>query len=90
MKRGAAIGILTLSVLALAVAPALAAGAVVVEDVDLTAHPQVSLTISLPPELVGTSLPDDAFSIVEGEASVVPNVERLDNEDLEVVLVLDT
>ncbi len=69
--------------------PAGAAEHVVVDDIDISLHPQVTITVTMPPGLAGRQLPDSAFTITEAGVAVTPTVERLPNEDLEVVLLLD-
>lgn len=61
-----------------------------VEDADVTAHPEVVLTVSVPNEFVGTSIPQEAFTVVEAGTVVESAVTPLPSDDLEVVLVLDT
>ena len=61
-----------------------------VEDTDVTGHPEVVLTVSVPSEFVGTNIDPDAFTVVEDGIVVATGVTRLPSDDLEVVLVLDT
>ncbi|MDH3730688.1 MAG: type II secretion system F family protein [Acidimicrobiia bacterium] len=87
--RRLTLGLLLLSFVAASALPAVAAEEVVVDEIDISSHPQVSLIVTLPPSLAGRALPADSFSITEGESLIEPEVERLPNEDLEVVLLLD-
>ena len=59
------------------------------EDSDTSSHPEVILTVSVPPELVGTNIPADGFTVVEGGTMVASTVEAVPSDNLEVVLVLD-
>ena len=59
------------------------------EDVDTTGHPQVTITVGVPSELVGTEIPPEAFIITENGTVVDAAVEAVPSDDLEVVLVLD-
>ena len=61
-----------------------------VEDTDVSAHPDVVLTISVPREFVGLDIPADAFIVTENGNEVDVAVAPLPSDDLEVVLVLDT
>ena len=61
-----------------------------IEDTDVTGHPDVVLTVSVPSEFVGTVIADDAFTVVEEGIVVATGVNRLPSDDLEVVIVLDT
>ena len=61
-----------------------------IEDTDVTGHPDVVLTVSVPSEFVGTVIADDAFTVVEEGIVVATGVTRLPSDDLEVVIVLDT
>jgi tight adherence protein B len=60
-----------------------------VEDTDTSNHPEVIITVSVPPELVGAEIPADGFTVVEGGVVVTSSVEAVPSDDLEVVLVLD-
>ena len=74
----------------MAALPVAAAEEIVVDDIDISAHPQITIRVTMPPALAGQALPADAFTVTEGGTAIVPVVERLPNEDLEVVLLLDT
>jgi tight adherence protein B len=90
MARRFTLGFAAAVLVAMSVGSATAAEELQVDDVDISLHPQVTITVTMPPGLAGRQLSDDAFTIIEGGQPVVPTVERLPNEDLEVVLVLDT
>lgn len=87
--RRLTLGLLLLSFVAASAFPAVAAEEVTVDDIDISSHPQVSLVVTLPPSLAGRALPADSFFINEGGTQIAPEVQRLPNEDLEVVLLLD-
>jgi tight adherence protein B len=89
MLRGTLLGLIAMAAMAVPALPAIAAEAVTIDAIDINAYPDVSVVITLPPSLAGRSLPDDAFTITEGETAIVPDVRRLSNQDLEVVLLLD-
>ena len=61
-----------------------------VVDVDTSAHPVVRVVVAAPRELVGRDLPTEAFVVQENGQQRSAKVERLPNEGLEVVLVIDT
>jgi tight adherence protein B len=58
--------------------------------VDTKAAPNINLTVQVPPELVTTPLPDEAFGVVEAGRKRVAHVVRLPGEALSVVLLIDT
>jgi tight adherence protein B len=95
MRRAAAIVVLLVAFIG--AAPALAveepdSGSVVlpIEDVDDSAHPEVTVTVTVPRELVGLNLRPDDFFISENNEARSVDVMQLPSEDLAVVLVLDT
>ena len=59
------------------------------EDVDTRDHPQVTITVGVPSELVGTEIASEAFTVTENGTVVDAAVEAVPSDDLEVVLVLD-
>ncbi|MBA2529063.1 MAG: hypothetical protein H0V19_03720, partial [Euzebyales bacterium] len=63
-----------------------------VVDVDVADAPQVTLTaaVRLPPELEGTILPDDAFTVIENGTPRPLQVDRVPERRVEVVILLDT
>jgi len=61
-----------------------------VAPVDVSAYPQVSTTFTAPPELTGSGLEPAAIAIEEDGKPVSPELVRLPNDRLEVVLVIDT
>ena len=61
-----------------------------VTEVDTSAFPKVTATVSVPPSLAGKDLPSDAFSVLESGSSRPTTATRLPGDELEVVLVLDT
>ena len=61
-----------------------------IEAVETRAYPEIQLIVSVPPQLIGEDIPADGFAILDGASLIAPTVERLSNDDLEVVLVLDT
>ncbi|MFQ5947588.1 MAG: VWA domain-containing protein, partial [Acidimicrobiia bacterium] len=61
-----------------------------VERIDAGAHPQITVTVSAPRQLVGKDLAASDFTITENGEIRPVTVTRLPNDELEVVLVLDT
>ena len=61
-----------------------------IEAVETRGYPEIQLIVSVPPQLIGEDIPADGFAILDGASLIAPTVERLSNDDLEVVLVLDT
>lgn len=61
-----------------------------IEDVDVGAHPTVRVTVSTPPALTGADVPGSAFSLTEAGAPRPLRVSQLPNDQLEVVLAIDT
>lgn len=59
------------------------------EDVDIDAHPEITLTVSVPRELVGTEIAPGQFTLTENGTVTEATVEAVPSDDLEVVLVLD-
>ena len=59
-------------------------------EVDTSASPKVTATVSVPLSLAGKDLPSDAFSVLEDGMSRPTTATRLPGDELEVVLVLDT
>ena len=60
-----------------------------VEDTDTSNHPEVTMIVSVPRELVGTTIPSEAFTIIEDDVVISPEVALVPTDNLEVVLVLD-
>jgi tight adherence protein B len=61
-----------------------------VDQIDDAAHPEVTVTVTVPRELVGLDLQPSDFFISENELARSVDVRRLPSEELGVVLVLDT
>lgn len=74
------------------VAPASAGGGgeLTVETVDLSAFPEVRLTVSPPSGLAGQTIESDSFSVKENNADRDVTVTRLSSDELDVVIVVDT
>ena len=86
--------VLLLVVAALAVAPATAVAqdepsALRVTAVDTSEHPEVTVRVSAPRDLVGASLSPGAFSLSEADQARDVRVEQVKGGELEVVLVID-
>jgi tight adherence protein B len=64
--------------------------AIEVAPVDLGAYPQVSTSFTAPPELTGSGLEPAAVAVEEDGKPVSPELVRLPNDRLEVVLIIDT
>jgi tight adherence protein B len=71
-------------------AAAQAADELDVAEIDSTAFPDVTATVSVPPSLAGRDLPPEAFAVAENGTTRQPSVERVSGEERAVVLVLDT
>lgn len=61
-----------------------------IEDLDLNARPDTTITVTAPRELVGRELTAENFSVFEDEIRRPVSVTRLHDDGLEVVLVIDT
>jgi tight adherence protein B len=61
-----------------------------VQSVDTSTSPRIHLTVQVPAELVGTSLPDEAFSVTEAGRSRPVHVAQLPNSSLSLVLAIDS
>jgi tight adherence protein B len=59
-----------------------------IEALDTSQHPEITLTVSVPRELVGRDL-SSGFSVTEAGESREATVEKLTTDDLQVVLALD-
>ena len=85
---------LAVTVLLLATAPyAVAAAALVVQDVDTTGYPEVTLTVVVPPEAVAAPGETPAFTVTENGAPIVDvAIESLarERQPIDVVLLMDT
>ncbi len=93
-RLSAALALLAL----LVVAPAVSANAqtvesgdseVRIEQLDASRHPEVDVTVSLPPALSATELDSSAFTLFENGEERQFAVSPVSTDDLEVVLVLD-
>jgi tight adherence protein B len=63
--------------------------ALVIEDVDTSRHPEVSMVVAMPGSLSGDPVSADAFTVTENGAPRPVTVTPLEGDDLSVVLVLD-
>lgn len=61
-----------------------------VNDIQVKGHPDVAITVTAPAGLGSRDLPDDAFSVVEGDNAIAPTIERVASDNLDVVVVMDT
>jgi tight adherence protein B len=61
-----------------------------IDQIDDAAHPEVTVTVTVPRELVGLNLQPTDFFIAENDLARPVDVRRLPSEELGVVLVLDT
>ncbi len=59
------------------------------EDVDIDAHPGITLTVSVPRELVGAEIAPGQFTLTENGTVTEATIDAVPSDDLEVVLVLD-
>lgn len=89
MRRLAVVLLLVAAAGAMAAAPA-AAEELVVTESDTSAYPQVSMTVAVPPGLAGKDLPAGAFTVMERGERLTMSATRLQGDDLEIVLVIDT
>ena len=93
MRKGlVCLAMLTLMMVGIA-GPATAQGAdtldLRIEDTDTAGHPEVTMVVSVPPEMVGKSLTSDDFTVTEdGERRPVTTT-PVPTEGLQVVLLLD-
>ncbi len=63
--------------------------ALVIEDIDTSRHPEVSMVVAMPGSLSGDPLAPDAFTVIENGTPRPATVTPLGGDDLSVVLVLD-
>lgn len=61
-----------------------------IDGADAAAYPEVELVVTAPRQLVGTDLTASHFQVEEAGAAVPVEVERLPNDALEVILLMDT
>jgi len=61
-----------------------------IEQIDHSAHPEVTVTVTVPRELVGLNLRPEDFFVSENNEARALDVMQLPSEELAVVLVLDT
>ena len=61
-----------------------------VDEVDVAEYPTVTATVTAPRELVGRDLADEAFTVREEGNRRPVTVTRVPNDDLEVIVLLDT
>lgn len=61
-----------------------------VESEDVSEHPDVTLTVTVPFEVAGGAVPTDAFSVAENGSERPVEVESLRGSSLEVIVVMDT
>jgi tight adherence protein B len=89
IRRAAALAAL---LIATAVPSAMAAERLPLEfqAVDTTTYPEIAVIVSAPRELAGVTLANDAFVLTEGGSPRSLDVTRLPDDDLEVVLSIDT
>jgi tight adherence protein B len=59
------------------------------EVADVTDHPRITLTVSVPGEFIGTQIPPERFTLTENGILIEATVEAVPSDDLEVVLLLD-
>jgi tight adherence protein B len=98
MKRAAAFG-LAVGLLIVSGAPAVAQteeeqvepqpAALRMEAIDTSGHPDITMTVSVPRELLGIDLADSGFTVREGGVTRPASVVALTTDDLQVVLALD-
>jgi tight adherence protein B len=60
-----------------------------IEGLDTTAHPDVTMVVSVPPEMVGKSLTSDAFTVTEAGVQRPVSATPAPTDGLQVVLLLD-
>jgi len=88
VRKAAILGAL-IAVAAVA-APASAGEGLDIIEVDVTAHPQISVTVSVPESLSGVDVPADSFTLIENGYAMAAGVWTFSEEPLDVVLVMDT
>jgi tight adherence protein B len=92
-QRFVALAVLTLTVVVLAgSANAQEAGTTElrIESTDTTAHPDVSLVVIVPPEMIGKNLTSDAFVVFEDGDVRAVTATPVPTDGLQVVLLLDS
>ncbi len=61
-----------------------------VDLIDISRHPEVTITVTVPQELVGLNLQPEDFFVSEDNQARDVDVQQLPSDELAVVLVLDT
>ena len=94
MKRSIPLLFALLLVVGVLAGPAVAQGAgsleLRIEEFDATEHPDVSMIVGVPREMVGQNLGSDAFTVTENGERRPVSVEPVPTDGLQVVLLLDT
>jgi len=87
VRKAAILGVL---IAVAAAAPASAGDGLDIIEVDVTTHPQISITVSVPDSLSGVEVPADSFTLIENGYVMAAGVWTFSEEPLDVVLVMDT
>jgi tight adherence protein B len=87
MKKAVVLGVLITAMMA---APAYADHGLEIIEVDVTEHPQIAITVSVPDSLSGTEVPADSFTLIENGYAMAAGVWTFSEEPLDVVLIMDT
>jgi tight adherence protein B len=66
------------------------AGALKVVAVDTSRYPAIEAVVAAPRALAGTTIPRESFTVTENGKSRTAQVTRLPNDQLEIVLAIDT
>ena len=92
-RRLLSLAVLLLSVVAGVAGPAIAQSAgtleLRIENVDTAGHPEVTIVVSVPPEMVGKSLASDDFTLTEAGEEKPVTASPVPTDGLQVVLLLD-
>lgn len=64
-------------------------GDLVIDEVDTSSYPEVTILATVPGTVAGSGLDDDAFAVVENGVSRPATATALPSDDLHVVLLLD-
>ncbi len=87
MRAAVVLGVLIAVMMAV---PASADYGLEIIEVDVTEHPQIAITVSVPDSLSGVEVPSDSFTLIENGYAMAAGVWTFSEEPLDVVLVMDT
>jgi tight adherence protein B len=91
IRSSAAIGLMALSfLLTLGGAVAAQPQGLTIDAIDPSGHPEVTLTVTAPSDMLGTALTSGSFAVLENGQRRPVQVEPLHSDDLRVIILIDT